>query len=77
MTPEEKAVELFNKMYNVDAYDDYGEAGMEYGHAKKCTLIAVDEIMKICPSVYLTYDKEVHSGHRQYWEQVKQEINNL
>ena len=72
MTPEEKAVELFNKMYNVDAYDDYNDPAMQYGHAKKCTLIAVDEIINSKHG----WNKYT-SAFVKYWQQVKQEINNL
>jgi hypothetical protein len=72
MTPQEKAIELLTKYRRhlpVNTVTDL--------EAKVCALIAVDEIMKIVPSVYVTDDNEIHSGHRQYWEEVKQEIEKL
>ena len=44
--------------------------------AKQCALISVKEIIKITPSVYLTDDNEIHSGHCQYWKEIKKEIEN-
>jgi hypothetical protein len=72
MTPQEKATELLTKYRRhlpINTVTDL--------EAKVCALIAVDEIMKIVPSVYVTDDNEIHSGHRQYWEEVKQEIEKL
>lgn len=76
MTPHEKAKELFDKFY-IDVLDREGTSAMNGFEAKQCALIAVDEIMKIVPSVYLTDDNEIHSGHYQYWQEVKQEIEKL
>jgi len=56
MTPKEKAEELIDKMC------DYK---LEHEDAKRCALIAVDEIMK------------AHSFDKMYWEEVKQEIEKL
>ncbi len=69
MTPKEKANELFDKYY------DY--LGMPDCIAKECTLIAVDEILeglgynKLSDSPYTTLEA------RQYYVQVKKEIENL
>jgi hypothetical protein len=61
MTPKEKAEELVNKFIPL--------CGMEMTEIQ-CALIAVDEIQKI-KSVY--HDDTLYD----YWEEVKQEINNL
>ena len=48
MTPKEKAIELIDKFYDhVNPWNDEGEAsyGMAEKNAKKCALIAVDEII--------------------------------
>ena len=56
MTPKEKALELYNKMYDYSLFEE---------EAKRCALIAVDEILNIgCIEV-------------PYWQEVKQEIENL
>jgi hypothetical protein len=72
MTPQEKAKELVDKFINADVVWEF-----TYGCAKQCALIAVDEIIQIVPTVYVTDDNEIHSGHRQYWQKVKQEIQKL
>lgn len=79
MKQKEKAKELFNEMYtcyqgHIDKYT-----------AKQCALIAVDEIMKApfentylelvpddAPDTDWFWDK-----FREYWEEVKQEIEKL
>lgn len=66
MTPEEKAKEL------VERY--FWKAVQTREQAKRSAIIAVDEILQIVPSVYVTKDEEIHSGHYQYWKEVKQEI---
>jgi hypothetical protein len=71
MTPKEKAIELVLK------FEDYTDCADERGFAIKCALIAVDEIMqslghkKLSDSPYTTLEA------RQYYVQVKQEIEKL
>jgi hypothetical protein len=65
MTPKEKAGELVNKFLQ------YTPVEFEYEYAKKCALIAVE---------YLWDESEYGDGYYQrslYWQEVKQEINNL
>ena len=74
MTPKEKAEELFNKMlvkaYEVDCL------GGEYMVAKRCALIAVDEILKVAlPSS--DFDGDINENTIEYWQEVKQEIEKL
>jgi len=67
MTPKEKAIELFDK-YCLELKTE----GNEFGYytntiqAKKCALIAVDEILEEC-----RLEKD------WYWQEVKQELENL
>lgn len=62
MTPKEKAEEIFNDYYII--CQEYTEEIQCSLQAKQCALIAVDEILKI------TWVEE-------YWQEVKQEIENL
>ena len=68
MTPKEKAEELIEKYLKLDIeiggqYDGY--LTMKMHDAIQCALIAVDEILNIgCIEV-------------PYWQEVKEEINNL
>jgi hypothetical protein len=79
MTPKEKAKELFDKMnviHYVKLYDKNKDSkglpvSMYNFQIKQCALIAVDEIIK----QESTYDPSISDIN--YWQQVKQEINNL
>jgi hypothetical protein len=64
MKPKEKAEELVKKFF--DATNIYTF------EAKDCALIAVDEILEIVSS-----DESMLITELQFWQQVKQEINNL
>ena len=59
MTPKEKAQDLISKYY---IFNHIGNS-----HAKKCALIAVDEIL----------ERDIHSFDKIYWREVKQEIEKL
>jgi hypothetical protein len=66
MTPQEKAEELVYKMYDeMFYYKDGYSSGDAIGAAKKCALIAVDEIISLV------------GKYSNYWQEVKQEIINL
>jgi hypothetical protein len=67
MTPKEKAKELLDNFiphtrvyHEVLGWEDYIDS------AKKCALIAINEILNICPL-----------ANRDYWKEVKQEIEKL
>jgi len=73
MTPKEKAQELVDKFAEIIPIEDaeHGETEsyfIQYEKAKQCALIAVDEILSVV--WYVPVDTE-------YWEEVKQEIENL
>jgi hypothetical protein len=68
MTPKEKAEELVLKM--VDTYNITSDFCYD-STAKACALIAVDEILSVILYIYETYEE------RKYWQQVKEEIENL
>lgn len=69
MTPKEKAKELYNKMYDYSLFEE---------EAKRCALIAVDEILSFFSNkaFELTYP-EISKFEITYWQEVKQEIENL
>jgi hypothetical protein len=68
MTSKEKAEELFAKYAFLTISDMSDE---NFNQTKQCVLIAVDEVL----------NEENHfiqtDAHFLYWEQVKQEIQNL
>ena len=70
MTPKEKAKELWNKFFYAQLTE--GDFTLDGEIAYKCALIAIDEIIN-CTKNGLgvtVYSKE-------YWEEVKQEIEKL
>ena len=67
MTAEEKAKELFYKIYKVN--NPMGNYPMCFNTAKQCALIAVDEILNITLS-YAGKDYD-------FWQEVKIEIEKL
>jgi inorganic pyrophosphatase len=68
MEAKEKAEQLVNKMFNWIA----GGSVIEYEMAKECALIAVDELIE--------QEEKYNNGifyPSNYWNEVKQEIENL
>lgn len=86
MTPKEKAEELLNKYINssvvIDEKNKYFHP-KPYDLAKQCALIAVDEIIRVCPY----FDLKIRETEDQlsafdfqfvsYWQEVKTEIEKL
>jgi hypothetical protein len=79
MTPKEKAKELFEKYFllHESATDENGVwilSALNKALAKKCALIAVDEILQSdgWSSSRLEWDM-----YASYWNKVKQEIEKL
>ena len=84
MTAKEKAIELLDEM-SIQTYSYQPYAGAHYNieeigyeAGKKCALIAVDEIFKTntledrnCGFVTLC------EKHKEYWQEVKQEIEKI
>lgn len=82
MTPKEKATELVDKYYQLfplqkDVISIYGTLSWDYDNwkqAKKCALIAVDEIIKANPYEVSKTDMD---STIDYWQEVKKEIEKL
>lgn len=74
--PKEKANELIEKYAPIMPNEDWKEK------AKQCAIIAVDEIIKINPTIETRVNKNNCSwlerkSNIEYWQEVKQEIENL
>jgi hypothetical protein len=69
MTPKEKAKELTNSFYRIIPLD---KMTIDYNLAKKCALIAVDEILNDP-----FYTNTINISGVYYWQEVKQEIEKL
>ena len=69
MTPKEKAKELLNSFIKVTRVKMGQEDYLQI--AKQCSLIAVDEILETLFFISEAYEE------RQFWQQVKQEIELL
>ena len=76
MEPKLKAKELYNKMYDYSLFEE---------EAKRCALIAVDEILETTKVKWATQRKFPNGeykfwkgvAYKKYWQEVKQEIENL
>ena len=80
MTPQEKARELFNKgIYIIQMADKYQYLlrDDEKYLANQIALNTANELIQQMPSVYVTPDEEIHAGHRQYWEEVKKQLESF
>ena len=87
MTPKEKAKELVDKFYQTTPNESWinQPIGLKkeykaWEQSKQCALIAVDEIYN--GGLYLRYgayldEFEDKQNYYSYWEEVKQEINQL
>jgi hypothetical protein len=76
MTPQKKAEELVNKMFNCDNSTPEESMAMLYPHAKQCALIAVDEIISLMIKFHNRHIED-NSNEITFWQEVKQEINKL
>lgn len=68
MTPQEKAQELYHKYFSMIKIESPIDRVSSIPYVKKCALIVVDEILQ-----QILWDK----GAVKYWNEVKQEIENL
>lgn len=80
MTPKAKAKELFKKYSK--GKDEHGWALCEFDScAKKCALIAVDEMINMCKLYHIhniVIDTKIYTELSiSYWQEVKQEIEKL
>ena len=76
MTPEQKAIELLEKLIP-HVYNEYdgSDGGRDYNakrHTIQCALIAVDEILSI-----ELIKESIDDYYFKYWQQVKQELEKL
>ena len=81
MTSKEKAEELVNKyLRTYPIYDNPTVViSYTYNEAKQCALIAVDLLIEYTPSMNI-YPPNFQSKHprvKEYWKEVKEEIEKL
>ena len=76
MKPKEKAKEIFDKMYGKTPVRDEEsliELDRDRDTAIQCALVAVDEMLQLSSLV----GSDLSDTFYIYWEEVKQEIQNL
>ena len=78
MTPQEKAIELvdkmgFSTMHTIDNTSGQSTSIYKNQYAKQCALIAVDEMLDYRNALFINEGSLAH----QYLLQVKEEINKL
>lgn len=79
MTPKEKSIELYGKMLEwQDHADIYIDRKIISTSAKKCALIAIEQMILVLPFTDTNISLNHYAIHLQkYLEQVKQEIELL
>jgi uncharacterized protein (DUF2164 family) len=70
MKPEEKAKELVEKFRRYISADE----DLEYEYSKQCAIIAVEEVIEELSEHQ--YSNEIDIS-KDFWNEVKNEINNL
>ena len=81
MTPKEKAQELLHKFCSTT--EGFYKSKKNIKNAKQCALIAVDELIESFNSIYDASIRNIEKysgakyGMKDYWQEVKQEIENL
>jgi len=74
MTPKDKAKEICNK-FSWEKLEDGYKMFQTFDETKRCALIAVELHLEELSKMKLIFsDRELHY---KYWQEVKQEINNL
>lgn len=75
MSPKDKAYKLLSKYspYFTEIYFNNDDVDEDTKKVKECALIAVDEIIDVISTVY-EHDRNMLYP---YWEEVKQEIENI
>lgn len=71
MTPKERAKELVDKFYRIIPLD---KMTIDFNIAKKCALMAVEEIIEANP---IKFDEDDNCIASYWWVEVKQEIEKL
>jgi hypothetical protein len=78
MTPKEKAKELVDKFfeysYRVKWDIDKNKWEHNFDQSKQCVLIAIDEIIASNP---IAFDEDDNCIAKQWWQEVKTEIEKL
>jgi hypothetical protein len=74
MTPKEKAEELVEKINNELKWIEIDYQIDLYRDVKQCALIAVDEIIASNP---IAFDEDDNCIEKNWWKEVKQEIEAL
>jgi hypothetical protein len=75
MTPEKKAIELVDKFYLIEESQEC-DAWIDGYLAKKCAIIAVEEIIN-ANGLHPNDTDYDYNKAEVYWEQVKTEIEKL
>lgn len=78
MTPKAEAKELFNKylLINLSQVNDLVD-GIRIALAKKCALIAVNEIILELDYLFEMIGDPCINSSWEYWQNVKQELEKL
>ena len=75
MSPKEKVIQLVTRVY-MESMNLNNSVTVRWGVAKNCALITADEILnELVPSDFK--DIGTFTGQKEYWQEVKSEIERL
>jgi hypothetical protein len=78
MTPKEKAKDLYNRFNPHCLIKDFFGDDVEVRSTKQCALFAVNEILLNIEATILYHKESLALPiNKEYWEEVKQEIEKL
>ena len=77
MTPEEKAKQLINKFLHIKVLKLSDYSVIEYPTAKECALITINDILDNIDDMMSFYVDHNILEIKKYYEDVKQELDNL
>lgn len=83
MTPKEKAEQLVESFMNIKQQKLADYSVIYYPTSKQCALVAVDELIKCSNQIIKLYEdfgyinSDLSYQPTEYWQDVKQEIENL
>ena len=76
MTPQEKAEEIFDNMFNQMPHPSTTNAET-YIISKRCAIVAVDEIIKVLNPQNWGLEMDSAIDNISYWRKVKKELEKL
>lgn len=77
LSPQEKAKQFINRFLHIKVLKLSDYSVIEYPTAKECALITVNDILDNIEAIMLVHSDDNILSIKNYYDQVKQELDNL